>query len=122
MLPIGAPRPRLEIQLSATMSPVQLKQFGGVLGGPIKKDKLFFFAGYEGLRSFIGQAIVTSGTPETISTGSAKKSMVDAIMALQAANIPVSPVSLALTGCPSGPLTAASVCMSPTATRSRITL
>jgi Carboxypeptidase regulatory-like domain/TonB dependent receptor len=91
-------------------TPTQLKQFGGVIGGPVKKDKLFFFTGYEGLRSLIGNAIVTSGIPETISTGSAKKSMVDAIMALQAANVTVSPVSLALAGCPTGTLTTASVC------------
>src|SRR5712671_2215980 len=90
--------------------PTQLKQFGGVLGGPIKKDKLFFFTGYEGLRSVIGNAIVTGGVPKTNSQGDPKNSMVDAIMALQAANIPVSPVSLALTGCPSGTLTTASVC------------
>jgi hypothetical protein len=31
-------------------------QFGGVLGGPIQKDKTFFFVGYEGLR----QALATS--------------------------------------------------------------
>ena len=42
---------------SCNQLPAQLKQFGAVVGGPIKKDKLFFFGGYEGLRSFIGSRI-----------------------------------------------------------------
>src|SRR6202163_1050065 len=46
--------------------PTQLKQFGAVVGGPIKKDKLFFLAGYEGLRDLIGN-IFPFAMPETAS-------------------------------------------------------
>jgi hypothetical protein len=42
---------------SSGKSPLKLNQFGGALGGPIKKNKLFFFGNYEGLRQH------TSGSP-----------------------------------------------------------
>ncbi|HEU5339666.1 TonB-dependent receptor, partial [Edaphobacter sp.] len=36
-----------------TKTPLRLNQFGGNLGGPIMRDKLFFFANYEGVRQTI---------------------------------------------------------------------
>src|SRR6202521_1946185 len=80
----------------------QLKQFGRVVGGAIKQDKLFFFAGYEGLRSFIGSAFGLT-VPADASIGSPKNSMPDAINALQAAGIPRSLISEELAGCTGDP-------------------
>jgi hypothetical protein len=101
--------------------PTQLKQFGGMVGGPVKKDKLFFFGGYEGLRDLLGNAYVSHGIPETVAqtanagncpagvTGDCKNSMVDALWAANLAGA-VSPVSLALTGCTLGTTQAATTC------------
>ncbi len=80
--------------------PTQLKQFGGVIGGPVKKDKLFFFGGYEGLRSLVGNSFPAS-VPATgaVAGGGGKSSMVQAITDLRNAGVPRSPVTEKLFGC-----------------------
>ena len=110
----------LGLPITCAKVPAQLKQFGGVAGGPIVKDKLFFFGGYEGLRSTIAPASGVSA-PETSGAGGTGcgtsggcASMVDAI---NTAGAGVSKVSESIL-CPNAagmtlPLAQSFVCSSP---------
>ncbi len=45
---------------SIPKQPYHYNQFGGSLGGPVKKDKLFFFLNYDGQRNIAPQVVIPS--------------------------------------------------------------
>lgn len=49
--------------------PFTRNQFGGTIGGPVRRDKLFYFVGYEGLRENLGRTITSSVPDENARRG-----------------------------------------------------
>lgn len=93
-------------------TPLNLEQYGGTLGGPIVKDKLFFFGGFEGQRYSVGNSYgsiavpVTSSLPSPggqttctyLAAGDCANSVANATADLAAAGVPVNPLSQTLLG------------------------
>jgi hypothetical protein len=69
--------------------------FGGLIGGPIKKDKAFFFASYQGTRERNGASVINSLSTNVLVDPKLTKDRSAAT--LQATyGVPVNPVALAL--------------------------
>jgi outer membrane receptor protein involved in Fe transport len=88
--------------------PLRMHQFGATVGGPIVKDRLFFFTAYEGTRDLVGNS-ETLNSPATVAvptgngqgclaltTGDCINSIPDAIADLTAQGVGVNPLSTTL--------------------------
>ena len=88
---------------SGPKNPHNLEQYGGTVGGPILKNRMFFFGGYEGQQYTI-DSISQLSTPATVSLGDDPlNSVPDAIAGVIAAGITPSVPSLKIGGCVLGP-------------------
>ena len=54
---------------SAPIPPFKQNQFGGTLGGPIRKNRTFFFVDYQGTRINQSQTVISTVPPQAERTG-----------------------------------------------------
>ena len=87
--PVAAFNPATGSTTPFAKQPVALEQFGGTVGGPIKKDKLFYFMNFEAQRYSIGNPALIS-TPLTVTAGDPKHSLIDACQTALDAGTPAS--------------------------------
>jgi hypothetical protein len=77
----------------------QFKQFGASIGGPIKKNKLFYFGNYEGFRYTVGAPGIIQVPSSIAGAGGPSQSFPDAIAGMAASGVKPSQLSLNLAGC-----------------------
>jgi hypothetical protein len=76
--------------------PMNLEQYGGTFGGPVKKDKLFYFGAFERETYSVGNAAASSTPTSNPNSTDPSQGIVPAEAALATAGIPLNPLSLHL--------------------------
>ena len=76
------------IQAGSPKQTTEIEDFGATLGGPIKRDRVFFLFGYEGQRNSIGAPSSALSLPTRAPLGTISQSVLDACNALPASTPP----------------------------------
>ena len=83
-------------QKPAPQKPLRLNEYGATVGGPIKKDKLFYFLAFEGVGDLVGNSESLPSPNIGTLGGDKANSIADAEAALTAKGIALSPLSTSL--------------------------